>query len=284
VPNTPAGHRKLVRALLRLKHLQPHLVLESTGGYERALSQVLHQAQLRLSVLNPARVHYFAKAEGQQAKTDVLDARILTLFGQKMQPRATPAPDPRQVQLAELVSRRAQLMEMLVMEKNRIDTHCLPALQKQAALHRRQLESHLEHIDALIAELSSQHQDLRLKIQRLCQMQGVGTLTATSLLATLPELGTYNRAQITALAGLAPRNRDSGKHKGKRTIGGGRASVRRCLYMAAVTASRFNPKLKALYTRLLAAGKPSKLALTAVMRQLLCVLNSLLKNPSFNLA
>ncbi|MDB6118116.1 MAG: transposase [Verrucomicrobiaceae bacterium] len=136
----------------------------------------------------------------------------------------------------------------------------------------------------MIQDHTARDKEMNAKVERLCLLQGVGRVTATGVLAALPEIGTLNRGQVTALAGLAPRNRDSGKHKGRRTIGGGRATVRRALYMAALSASRMNPKLKALYTRLTAAGKPAKLALTAVMRQLLSVMNTLIKNPSFTLA
>ena len=135
-----------------------------------------------------------------------------------------------------------------------------------------------------MATLTTQDEELKLKVARLCQLQGVGLVTATSILGVLPELGTLTRGQIAALAGLAPRNRDSGAYIGRRTIGGGRAAARRILYMAALSASRMNPILKPLYTRLIASGKPPKLALTAVMRQLLCVMNSLIKNPHFTLA
>jgi transposase len=284
VPNTPAGFQQLLKALRRLKTQRPHLVLEATGGYERPLVDALHEAGFALSVLNPARVRDFARALGQHAKTDALDALVLTRFGQQMQPAPTAAPSAAQRELNELVTRRAQLVELLVTEKNRDHTHTLAVLKKSAQATRKHLQAQIASIDALLASFSAQHQEIHAKVQRLCQMQGVGTLTATSLLATLPELGTLNRAQIVSLAGLAPRCRESGKYKGKRTIGGGRAPVRRVLYMAALTASRMNPKLKALYSRLINAAKPAKVALTAVMRQLLCVLNSMLKNPDFTLA
>jgi transposase len=284
VPNTLPGVTRIIRALGRLKGVHPHLIIESTGGHQRLLVDALHQAGVTLSVVNPGRVRHFANACGQLAKTDPLDAQVLSRFGQAMQPAPTEPLSPLQRELAELVSRRHQLIDLLVMEKNRAQTHTLPSIKKLAQATLKHLQTQIERIDELIAELSTQNQELRDRVQRLCQMQGVGTLTATSLLATLPELGTLNRRQISALAGLAPRNRDSGQHQGRRTIGGGRAPVRRILYMAALTASRINPKLKALYSRLTQAGKPAKVALTALMRQMLCVLNSMLKNPAFILA
>jgi transposase len=284
VPNTAAGHAKLLKALNRHQDCRPHLVLESSGGHEKALRQKLHEAQQICSVLNPARVRHFAQAQGRLAKTDAVDAAVLSAFGQMMQPAPSVLPSPQQQALGELVARRTQLVEMLTMEKNRAPMQSLDAVQQSGLQLRTHLEEQIAQIGARITQICAQHQEFHSKIARLCQMQGVGALTAASLLATLPELGSYNRAQITALAGLAPRCRESGKYKGRRTIGGGRAPVRRVLYMAALSAARCNPKLKALYSRLTLAGKPPKLALTAVMRQLLCVLNSLIKNPSFTLA
>jgi transposase len=282
--NTCAGFKQVIGALRQLKGVRPHLIIEATGGYERPLVEALHQAGFTLSVVNPARVRHFANACGRLAKTDPLDAQVLSLFGQKMLPAPTASQSASQRELAQLVARRHQLVDLLVIEKNRAQTHTLAQIKKSAQAILKHLKAQIAHMDELIAELSSAQSELKDKIVRLCQMQGVGTLTATSLLATLPELGSLNRAQISALAGLAPRNRDSGLYQGRRTIGGGRAPVRRILYMAALTASRMNPKLTALYSRLLQAGKPAKLALTAVMRQMLCVLNSLMKNPSFTLA
>jgi transposase len=284
VANTPPGFKEVMGALRRLKGVRPHLIIEATGGYERPLVEALHQAGFTLSVVNPARVRHFANACGQLAKTDPLDAKVLSDFGQKIQPAPTLPQSASQRELAQLVTRRHQLVDLLVIEKNRAQTHTLAQIKQSAQATLKHLKAQIAQMDELIAQLRGAQQELKDKIVRLCQMQGVGTLTATSLLATLPELGSFNRAQISALAGLAPRNRDSGPYQGRRTIGGGRAPVRRILYMAALTASRMNPKLKALYSRLIAAGKPAKLALTAVMRQMLCVLNSLLKNPSFTLA
>lgn len=284
VPNTAAGHAKVLKALSRHQDCRPHLVLESTGGHEKVLRQRLNEAGCLCSVLNPARVRHFAQAQGRLAKTDAVDAAVLSAFGQMMQPAPSVLPSPQQQALSELVARRAQLVEMLTMEKNRAHLHGMEAVQLSSLQLRTHLGEQIAQIEKLITQTTAQHQEFHSKMARLCQMQGVGALTAASLLATLPELGSYNRAQITALAGLAPRCRESGKYRGRRTIGGGRAPVRRVLYMAALSAARCNPKLKALYQRLTAAGKAPKLALTAVMRQLLCVLNSLLKYPSFTLA
>jgi transposase len=287
VDNTAAGLKPLLKALGKLQcrsKATVHLVCEATGGYERLLVEALHQACIPISVLNGARVRAFAKALGREAKTDAIDALVLTSFGQQMKPEPTTPPTPQQRYLSSLVSRRTQLVDMLVMEKNRLPSHTEPAVLKLARLTLKHLESQIAKLEALITEHTKSTQELQQRVERLCLMQGVGTVTATGLMATLPELGHLNRSQIAALAGLAPRNRDSGNYQGKRMIKGGRAPVRRYLYMAALTASRMNPKLKALYQRLIEKGKPAKVALTAVMRQLLCVLNSLLKNPNFSLA
>ena len=284
VPNSPAGLQKLLKALKRLKDCRVHVLCEATGGYERALTEALHEAGITLSVLNPARVKAFARALGQQSKTDALDALVLTRFGQQMNPKPSLQPSPQQQELSQMITRRNQLVDLLVMEKNRVRTHLLPSLQKLAKATRDHLAAHIARLDSMIQDHTAKDKEMNAKVQRLCLLQGVGRVTATGVLAALPEIGTLNRGQVTALAGLAPRNRDSGKHKGRRTIGGGRATVRRALYMAALSASRMNPILKAFYARLIAAGKPPKLALTAVMRQLLSVMNTLIKNPNFTLA
>lgn len=287
VDNTAAGLKTLLKALAKLQrksNATVHLVCEATGGHERLLVEALHEASIPLSVLNAARARAFAKASGEEAKTDAIDALVLTSFGVQMKPAPTTPPSPQQRYLSSLVSRRTQLVDMLVMEKNRLPTHTEPQVLKLAKLTLKHLQTQIDKLEALIAEHTKHTAELQQRVARLCLMQGVGQVTATGLLATLPELGTFNRGQIAALAGLAPRNRDSGQYKGKRMIKGGRAPVRRYLYMAALSASRTNTKLKALYQRLIQKGKPAKVALTAVMRQLLCVLNSLLKYPNFSLA
>jgi transposase len=287
VDNTAMGLKTLLKALAKLQRKSKatvHLVCEATGGHERLLVEALHEAAIPLSVLNAARVRAFAKASGQEAKTDAIDALVLTSFGVQMKPAPTTPPSPQQRYLSSLVSRRSQLVEMLVMEKNRLPTHTEPQVLKLAKLTLKHLQTQIDKLEALIAQHTKHTAELQQRVERLCLVQGVGQVTATGLLATLPELGTFNRGQIAALAGLAPRNRDSGQYQGKRMIKGGRAPVRRYLYMAALTACRCNPILKALYQRLIEKGKPAKVALTAVMRQLLCVLNSLLKNPNFSLA
>jgi transposase len=287
VDNTPAGLKTLLKALRKLQHKTGstiHVLCEATGCYHRLLMDTMHKEGLTISVLHASRVRDFAKALGTHAKTDAIDALVLTHFGQKMQPEPTQPLSEAYSQLQALMTRRTQLVDMLVMEKNRLETLTLPQLLKQLRHTIKHLESQIASLEKMLQEHVAQSQTLSQQTKRLCQMQGVGVITAAGLLATMPELGTLGRREVASLAGLAPRARESGKYKGQRTIGGGRAPARRHLYMAALTASRMNPILKALYQHLLNKGKPAKVALTAVMRRLLTVLNSLLKNPDFTLA
>lgn len=261
-----------------------HVVCEATGGYERPLLDALHDAGIGVCLVQPKRVRNFAGSAGIHAKTDAIDAAVLTLFGTKMEPRPTPPPTPVQRELAALSKRRSQYVDMMAREKNRAKGILPPEIRRMTADTLRHLKGQIARLDKMIAALIARDEDLACKAARLCQLQGVAAITAGAVLAVLPEIGTLNARQMASLAGLAPQPRDSGKFKGRRTIGGGRAAARKALYMAALTAARMNPKLKALYDRLVAKGKPKKLALTAVMRQLLAVMNSLIKNPDFTLA
>jgi len=276
LPNTAAGHRRLLKLLAQFTGV--HVICEATGGYERDLVHALHQAAVPVSVLNPARVRFFARAQGQRAKTDPIDAATLSAYGQALRPKATPARSIVEQQLTELVRRRIQLLEMLVTQRQQAERLTLPTLRRQAQSLVRRLEKDLEQIQAQLEQLHTQEPLLAQRVQQLQAIEGVGTVTACAVLAELPELGTLNRGQVAALAGLAPHPRESGQWHGRRSIGGGRAAVRRALYMAALVASRSNPHLKGFYQRLRAAGKPAKVALTAVMRKLIVLMNHLLKN------
>ncbi len=278
--NTAAGHRRL----LKLLAAQPgtfHVVCEATGGYEREVVEALHQAGVAVSVLNPARVRHFARAQGQRAKTDPIDAAVLTAYGQAFHPKATLPPSPTQRQLTELARRRLQLVEMLVVQRQQAQHLTLPSLRRQARTLIRRLEADLAQIQSQLQQLRQQAPELQARAQKLEAITGVGTVTALNVLAELPELGTLNRREAAALAGLAPHPRESGQWQGRRTIGGGRALVRRALYMAALVAAHTNRHLKAFYQRLRAAGKAAKVALTAVMRKLIVLMNHALKNPNF---
>jgi transposase len=282
LPNTPAGHAQLSKRLAAIPGI--HVICEATGGYERAVVAVLHAAALSVSVINPARVRQFARASGELAKTDPIDAAKLTAFGQAFAPAPTPARTATELKMAALVLRRGQLLELRVAEAQRADTCADADLRKLFTPWLAQMEKQIAKVEALIEGLLKAQASLADQVQRLDNIMGVGRLTAIMVLATLPELGTLNRRQAAALAGLCPYNRDSGQWAGKRCISGGRAQVRRALYMAALSASRSNHLLKPFYDRLIAAGKPAKVALTAVMRKLIVLMNHLLKNPNFSLA
>ena len=282
LPNTTAGHAQLVAQLAALPGVQ--VICEATGGYERACVAALHAAALPVSVLNPARVRQFARAAGKLAKTDPLDAAGLAAFGQAFTPALTPPRTATELKMAALVTRRTQLLELRVAEAQRAERCADADLRKLFTGWLAQIEKQIAKIEALLEALLRTQAPLAGKVQRLDDIVGVGRLTAVMLLATMPELGTLNRRQAAALAGLCPYNRDSGQWTGKRSISGGRAEVRRALYMAALSASRNNLLLRTFYDRLTAAGKPAKVALTAVMRKLIVLMNHLLKNPNFTLA
>jgi len=280
--NTPSGHAQLVKRLRAISGA--HVVCEATGGYERAVAAALQAAQIPVSVMNPARVRQFARALGTHAKTDPIDAQVLTAFGSALVPETTPPRTPTELKLTAYVNRRAQLIEMRIAEEQRADVCIDPVLAKSFVGALRHFQSALAKIDLLIKELVADNARLAEQVRRLAQISGVGLVTAVSVLAQMPELGTLTRGQAAALAGLAPYNRDSGKSTGKRCISGGRPELRKCLYMAALAASRSNSVLKPFYQRLIANGKPGKVALTAVMRKLVILMNHILKNPTFALA
>ena len=282
LPNTASGHAQLLQRLAAVPGL--HVICEATGGYERGVVAALHTASVPVSVLNPARVRQFARASGELAKTDPIDAVVLAAFGRAFTPDPTPARTATENKMAALVARRVQLLELRVAEAQRADTCPDLALRRLFKPWLAQVEKQIAKVEELLEELLDEQSKLAGQVQRLDEIVGVGRLTAVMVLATLPELGTLNRRQAAALAGLCPYNRESGQWVGKRCISGGRAEVRRALYMAALAASRSNHLLKPFYDRLIAAGKPGKVALTAVMRKLVVLMNHLLKNPSFSLA
>jgi transposase len=282
LPNTAAGHRRLLDLLAA--HPGVHIVCEATGGYEREVVASLHQAAIFVSVLNPARVRHFARAQGQRAKTDHIDAAVLTAYGSALDPRATEPRTETEKQLVELVRRRVQVLDMLVAQRQQAERLVLPALRRQAKTLIRHLERDLAQIEELLKELRLHTPALDQRARKLEAIKGVGALTALGVLAELPELGSLNRREVAAIAGLAPHPRESGQWQGRRTIGGGRSEVRRALYMAALVATRCNSRFKEFYERLRTSGKPAKVGLTAVMRKLIVLMNQILKNPNFVLA
>ena len=282
LPNTAAGHRSLLTHLRRwqAKTGRPtHVVCEGTGGYERAVVRALQAANQPASVHNAARVRAFARAKGRLAKTDALDAAVLSAFGAVMQPESDTPPSESEAALAALVARRDQLKELVALEARRVEHHEHAAVKKEAALLAKPLAAHLEKIEAEITGVLAASAEVKARVERLTRVAGVGVVSAYSLLAHLPELGQLPRGAIAALAGVAPMNADSGPMRGQRHIRGGRAPARKALYMAALCATLHNPLIKAFYRKLRAKGKPAKVALTAVMRKLLIHLNSILKTP-----
>lgn len=281
LPNTTTGHRRLLKLLASEPGVQ--VVCEATGGYEREVVAALHETKVPVSVLNPARVRHFAKATGQRAKTDDIDAAVLTAYGRALQPKPTAPRTEQEQQLTELIRRRGQIVDILVAQRLQSEHLTVPALCRQARSLVSRLEREVRQIEIQLKTLRNQTPRLDERVQKLEAITGVGTITALGVLAELPELGTLNRRQAAALAGLAPHPRESGGWQGRRTIGGGRAAVRRALYMAALVAARSNSQLKVFYQRLRTAGKPAKVALAAVMRKLIVLMNHILKNPTFEL-
>jgi transposase len=274
--NDQAGYRQLIKAAK--KYPGPvQFVFEATGPYHLGLALALWEALIPLSVLNPARVRFYAKAQGK-AKTDPLDKQVIGDFARSFRPQPTPAPDPVRRELTELLQRRDGLVESRAAEQNRFGQCRHSMVKSQIRRMMVQLAEQIDQIDRLMKKLVGTSQELKAKVKALCQVKGVGHLTAVTLLITLPELGTLGRNRIVRLVGLAPLNDDSGKQSNKRFIQGGRKRPRCALYMPALTASRHNPVLKEFYLRLLKAGKLKKVALTAVMRKLLICLNALLRN------
>jgi transposase len=262
----------------QLRVLSPTLiVLEATGGLEIPLTSALATAGLPVVVVNPRQVRDFAKASGRLAKTDALDAQVLAQFAEVMRPQPRPLPDAEARALAALLTRRRQLVEMLTAEKNRLLSASSP-IRKRVQIHIVWLERELEHINTDLAEAIRLSPVWREKDELLRSVPGVGPVVTSTLLASLPELGTLTNKQIAALVGVAPLNRDSGTLRGRRTVWGGRAQVRAVLYMGAIVAARFNPVIRTFYQRLCASGKAKKVALTACMRKLLTILNAMLKH------
>ena len=263
----------------RLRTVAPRLIVsEATGGFEQVVAGALGAAGLPIVVVNPRQIRDFARALGRLAKTDRIDAETIALFAERVQPELRPLPDAEARLLGELVARRRQVIEMIVAEGNRARLLESRRLKKRIERHRSALQDELSKIDSEIDDTIRGTPIWRENEDLLKSVPGVGNTLARTLLAELPELGSLGRKQIAALVGVAPFNRDSGTLRGKRTVWGGRAPVRAGLYMAALVASRHNPLIARFYRRLLAAGKPKKLALTACMRKLLTILNAIVRD------
>jgi transposase len=270
----------LTALVARLRGVSPALiVLEATGGLEGALTGALVAAGLPVVVINPRQARDFAKATGQLAKTDAIDAAILAQFAEVVRPPVRPLPDAQTQELAALIARRRQLIEMRTAESNRLGS-AAQRVRPGIAAHLRWLDTQVARVDQDLTQAIRQSPVWRARDDLLQSTPGVGPVVTTTLLAELPELGTLNGKQIAALVGVAPLNRDSGLVRGTRTVWGGRASVRAALYMSALVAVRHNPVIKAFYLRLRAAGKAPKVALIACMRKLLTILNAMLKHQT----
>lgn len=281
VSNGPSGFDELLTRVAAVRVAV--VVMEATGGWEAAAACALQARGYAVAVVNPRQARDFARSMGQLAKTDRIDARVLAQLGEVIERHPDRAkfvkelPNEQQQELAALVTRRAQIVAMLVMETNRL-----------RLAHKRARRSIQRIVAALRAELAATDKDMNRHVREhhadlaalLHTAKGVGDTTIATLIAELPELGKLSRREISALVGVAPMNRDSGRYRGKRTVHGGRGGVRRALYMAALVASRYNPAIQPFYRALLAAGKPKKVALVACMRKLLTILNAMVKTAT----
>ncbi len=275
--NDEEGHEAILAFVLPLN--PSRIVIEASGGYEMGAVRTLADGKLPVVAVNPRQVRDFAKATGRLAKTDTIDAGVLAQFAKAIEPEIRPLPEKDAEVLRALVARRRQLIQMLTMEKNRLEK--APAAgSEDIRNHIYYLTEALKKIDKDISRTIRKSPLWKEKETILMSMPGVGPVISCNLIAALPELGTLNRKAIAALVGLAPFNRDSGRYRGTRTIWGGRSHVRAILYMGTISAIKFNPAIGAFYKRLVEAGKAKKVAITACMRKLLTILNTMMKNKT----
>lgn len=253
------------------------VVMEATGGYEERLVSLLHEHGISLAVVNPRRIRDFAKGIGMDAKTDPIDAGVIAFYGRVVKPAPQFAKSDEEKKLKALVERRRQLLDLIGQENNRLQQTADGEIEKYIRKSLEALKKQLKSIDARLAKCVQQDTANERKIEIMDSVKGIGPVAISTFLAELPELGELNRAEIAKLVGVAPMNNDTGQRSGKRRTMGGRSYVRRVLYMATLTATRFNPQIKSFYQRLLAKGKEKKVALVAAMRKLLTVLNTLIK-------
>jgi transposase len=274
VSNDAVGFISLIE---RMKAVQPVLIVfEATGGYEAQAAHALSESGFAVAVVNPTRVRRFAEALGILAKTDKIDARVISHFASVVKLAANTLQTPLEEQLAAFVERRRQLLVALVAEKNRLST-CPACVRDDVEEHVTWIEEHIEQLEAEIQICISQNPEWQKRAEIIDSAPGVGPVTAATMVAELPELGQLNRQKIAALVGVAPFSNDSGPKKGKRRIFGGRTGVRRTLFMATLSASKHNPIIQAFYNSLIKRGKEKMVALTACMRKLLVIINSMVK-------
>lgn len=269
----------LKQLLASLKRLKPHLVcLEASGGWERQLVEALHRHGLPVAIVNPRQIRDFARAKGQLAKTDQIDARIIKDYGQLLQPKTTAPLTKNQQKLRDLTTRARQVTKLLIQEKNRLATTIDKDIQKLIRQAIGLYEKQLQTVREAQQKLIDQDEQTQATAKIIASVPGLGPASVSVLISELPELGTLNRQQIARLVGVAPTNRDSGTLRGKRTTGGGRVEIRNALYMPTVVAKQYNSKIKTFYDRLLKNGKPKMVALIASMRKLLTMLNTMIRN------
>jgi transposase len=280
-PNNPIGRAELIAKVKRLS--RPRIICEASGGYEKLVVAELLAAGIEVCVVQPARVRFFAYAEGLLAKTDRIDARLLRRYAQKVQLRLAVPVDAVLATLRELIEHRRALTTQLCEVEGRLPLAGV-TLAKLLGRQRTFLKKQIEQVEKTLRQHIDNDPDLRSKSERLQQIKGVGPVLASTLLAYVPELGKIESSQLSALIGVAPHPRDSGKNRAPRHVRGGRSQVRHVLYMAAVCAARCNPILAAFYQRLRGNGKPAMVCLIAVMRKMVCLMNRLIQDPNFALA
>lgn len=275
IPNTEEGCKKIAAML---KPLQPkNIVMEGTGGYEKLIATQLAEKELPVAVVNPRQVRDFARSLGILAKTDKIDAEVIARFAQQVAPEPRFVPDQQRIELKELATRRRQMIIIRGAEQNRLERTHSSAARLSIQRIIQTLDEQLKEIDDTIDRTIKSSPIWRAQDELLQSVKGIGPATSSALIAALPELGRVNRREIASLVGVAPFNVDSGKKRGKRMVRGGRTDVRKSLYMAALTACRWNPVIKAFYDHLLAGGKQKKVAITACMRKILTILNAMMK-------
>ena len=274
--NNQVGIKKVIKVFQEMASIM--VVFESTGGLEISLWLALNHAGINAAPINPRQIRNFAQAKGKLAKTDNIDAQIIAQYGQAMKPNPQLVPDTQE--LKELMAKRSQIVEMITSEKSRLKAARQKLIKQDIQDHIDWLQKRIHETDKELMRAIDDNPVLQEKAKLLRSTPGVGPTTTAALLIQLPELGTLNRHEVAALAGVAPLNRDSGRMRGKRTVWGGRASVRGILYMSALVATRYNPVISAFYQRLCAEGKAKKVAIIACMRKLLIILNSMIKHKT----
>lgn len=275
--NDEIGLKELIKVLPSKK--DSLVILEATGGYEKVAASYLRARKYNAAVVNARRVREFAKASGKIAKTDGIDARVIMMFGAAFDPIPQTLVSEEEAKRQQTINRRTQLVRMIALEKQHFE-HASDFFRKSIKTHIGMLKKELALIESLLKEQFNQDSILKEKLDRLDEIKGVGEVTAMNILIHLPELGTLSAKEVSALAGVAPFNQDSGKRKGKREISGGRSPVRSALYMAVLTARRFNPALKQFYDRLIGKGKLKKVAMVACMRKLIITMNAMIRDGS----